>query len=66
MQSPSQPHQLYFNPRPMIPTPWYFIAFNQTDDFQERDFCYQATLESGKWSKVRWDHDCPFMDVQKE
>jgi hypothetical protein len=35
------------------------IAFKQPDGFEERAFCYQATLKSGKWIKVRWDHVVP-------
>jgi hypothetical protein len=26
---------------------------------EERAFCYQGTLESGKWIKVRWDYVTP-------
>jgi hypothetical protein len=35
------------------------IVFKEPDGSQERAFCYQATLESGKWIKVRWDHVAP-------
>jgi hypothetical protein len=32
------------------------IAFKKPTGFEERAFCYEATLESGKWINVRWDH----------
>jgi hypothetical protein len=35
------------------------IAFKEPTGSEERAFCYQATLESGKWVKVRWDHVAP-------
>jgi hypothetical protein len=35
------------------------VTFYQPDGFEERGFCYQATLESGKWIIVRWDHVAP-------
>jgi hypothetical protein len=35
------------------------MAFQQPTGSEERAFCYQATLESGKWVHVRWDHVAP-------
>jgi hypothetical protein len=35
------------------------IAFQQPTGSEERAFCYQVTLESGKWINVRWDHVAP-------
>jgi hypothetical protein len=35
------------------------IAFYQPDGFEERAFCYHATLESGKWVTVRCLHVAP-------
>jgi hypothetical protein len=35
------------------------IAFQQPTGFEERAFCYQATLESGKWINVRCLHVAP-------
>jgi hypothetical protein len=35
------------------------IAFQQPTGFEERAFCYQATLGSGKWINVRCLHVAP-------
>jgi hypothetical protein len=35
------------------------IAFRKPDGSDERAFCYQTTLESGKWVTIRWDHVAP-------
>jgi hypothetical protein len=35
------------------------IAFQQPIGLEERAFCYQATLESGEWINVKWDHVAP-------
>jgi hypothetical protein len=35
------------------------IAFQEPTGSEERAFCYQTTLESGKWVNVRWDHVAP-------
>jgi hypothetical protein len=32
------------------------VAFQQPTGSEERAFCYQVALESGKWMNVRWDH----------
>ncbi len=35
------------------------VVFNKPDGADERAFCYQATLQSGQWVTVRWDHVAP-------
>jgi hypothetical protein len=35
------------------------IAFQQATGSEDRAFCYQTTLESGKWINVKWDHVAP-------
>ena len=35
------------------------VVFRKPTGSEERAFCYQATLVSGKWVTVRWDHVTP-------
>jgi hypothetical protein len=35
------------------------IVFKEPTGSEERAFCYQATLASGKWIIVKWDHVAP-------
>ena len=35
------------------------VVYSNPDGADERTFCYQATLQSGKWVTVRWDHVAP-------
>ena len=35
------------------------VVFQNPTVSEERAFCYQVTLVSGKWVTVRWDHVAP-------
>jgi hypothetical protein len=35
------------------------VVYSKPDGSDELTFCYQATLQSGKWVTVRWDHVAP-------
>jgi hypothetical protein len=35
------------------------VVYRTPDGANEGAFCYQATLQSGKWVTVRWDHVAP-------
>ena len=35
------------------------IVFRKPTGSDEEAFCYQATLDSGTWITVRWDHVAP-------